>query len=184
MKRKLNETLRFVCFSFTCWLEIKCFFVLEGILFSLVLAALATCPSSIRYPPERQSSSCPQPIIHHSVLWVWVREKSNEQRSCLSASRSSEAEFELVMNLVGAQQVSLQLTYIGSALNFNVFGFFTFSFITCSNALRSFFPPIFYLCGLICNPGAVGLSLLLWMAALSQRCCCCHCRFQSTMDQQ
>lgn len=33
-----------------------------------------TCPRSISYPPERQSSSCPQPIIHHYVLWVWAQE--------------------------------------------------------------------------------------------------------------
>ena len=72
-----------------------------------------TCPRSISYSPERQSSSCPQPIIHHHVLWVWAQDRSNEQQSYLSASRGREAEFKLVMNFVYEQQVALKPTYNG-----------------------------------------------------------------------
>lgn len=99
-------------------------------LFCSVLHSLhrPTCPHSISYPPERQSSSCPQPIIHHCVLWVWAQKKSNEQQSYLSASRSSEAELRLVMNLDYPQQVPLKLTYDGPALTFSILLFTLFSF--------------------------------------------------------
>lgn len=113
-------------------MKLSCFFCLlirdKIFLFFLFLRAFCpvlcslhqpTWPCSISYPPERQSSSCPQPIIHHCVLWVWAQEKSNEQQSYLSASRGSKAEFKLVMNLIYEQQVLLKLTY-GLALQFNV----------------------------------------------------------------